>query len=72
MNDLLTAILCRPDMLDIVMGTVDREDLDSEALRPERQLWWDYGVDWIKDMSVKGISDIPKHGNYKVNEVVTD
>jgi len=59
-----------PDMLDIVMGTVDRGDLEGEALRPERMLWWDYGVGWIKDLSMKGMGEVPRHGNHMVNEVV--
>lgn len=28
-----------PEMLDIVLGTVDRENLEGNALVPERQLW---------------------------------
>jgi hypothetical protein len=59
-----------PDMLDIVLGTADREDLDSKALQPERQLWWDYGIGWIKDMTVQGFSSLPKHPDYRVNEIV--
>jgi hypothetical protein len=27
-----------PDMLDILLGTVDREDLDGLALAPERNV----------------------------------
>ncbi|KAG8527847.1 uncharacterized protein KY384_006763 [Bacidia gigantensis] len=35
-------------VLDLQLGTVDRRDLDSEALRPERHLWWELGVGWVK------------------------
>ncbi|EPE27056.1 Mss4-like protein [Glarea lozoyensis ATCC 20868] len=58
-----------PDMLDIVLGTVDREDLSGEALKPERQLWWDCGIEWIKDMSVQGVGEVPRHPDYKVDVV---
>jgi hypothetical protein len=59
-----------PDMLDITLGTVDREGLESEDLQPDRQLWCDYGIEWIKDMAFKGKSEIPRHPDYRVNEVV--
>ena len=36
-----------PEMLDLVLGTIDREFLGGSNLVPERQLWWDCGVDWI-------------------------
>ncbi|KAI4151788.1 MAG: hypothetical protein LQ340_003296 [Diploschistes diacapsis] len=58
-----------PDMLDIVLGTIDRHDLDSEALAPERQLWWDYGISWAKSLTAQGIGSLPRHKNYKMNEV---
>ncbi|KAK1244528.1 hypothetical protein MKX07_003327 [Trichoderma sp. CBMAI-0711] len=38
------------DMVDVVLGTVDRGIIQEEWMRPERQLWHDYGVPWIKDM----------------------
>jgi hypothetical protein len=59
-----------PDMLDIVLGTVDRGDLEGEALRPERQLWWDYGVGCSKEMATHGVGSLPKHPSYQVDKVV--
>jgi len=59
-----------PDMLDIVLGTIDREDLSSETMQPERQIWWDYGIDWIKDMSAKGNGSLPIHPDYRVDQTV--
>jgi hypothetical protein len=50
-----------PDMLDIVLGTVERGDLSGEALRPERQLWWDYGIGWVKELTVRGVGGVPRH-----------
>ena len=57
-------------MLDVVLGSVDREDLEREALRPERQLWWDLGTPWVQKLSLEGVSHLPKHPDYKVDEVV--
>jgi hypothetical protein len=48
---------------------VDRECLDGEVLRPERILWWEYGVEWVKEMSVRGVGDLPRHRDYHVDEV---
>ena len=57
-------------MLDIVLGTVDRQELDADTLAPERQLWWDCGIDWIKRLTTEGAGILPRHPIYKVNEVV--
>ena len=57
-----------PDMLDIVLGTVDREDLERDSLAPERQLWWDRGIHWVQNFSESGAVALPKHPNYKINE----
>ncbi len=59
------------DMLDLVLGSVDREDLETEALAPERHLWWDCGIPWVQEMS-KGYRDLVKHPIFKVNEVVKE
>jgi len=34
----------------------------------ERQLWWDYGIEWVKEMTVKGMGELPRHLDYKVNK----
>lgn len=39
-------------MFDVALGTVDREYL--EHLAPDRHLWWDRAVPWIKDYLDKG------------------
>ena len=64
------AALGFPDMLDIMLGTVDRTNLETEHLAPERQLWCNYGVDWVKSLATEGSGGIPKHGDYHVNQVV--
>jgi rhodanese-related sulfurtransferase len=57
-----------PKMLDILLGTVDREDLDDGAkLAPERQLWCDMGVGWIRWFARNGI---PEHPTTKIDQVI--
>ena len=58
-----------PLMLDILLGTVDREYLDSGALKPQRHMWWSKGVDWIKDFTRAGASDLPIHPESKVDRL---
>ena len=60
-----------PDMLDILLGTVDREDLDGKALQPERHVWWDCGINWVKDLATKGAESLPIHGTSNVREDVS-
>jgi hypothetical protein len=57
-------------MLDITLGSVDRRYLDSDALVPERHLWWDYGIDWIRRLAAKGYGELPIHPNYRIAETV--
>lgn len=37
-------------MVDVILGTADRECIASSALEPERQLWWECGVPWIQKL----------------------
>ncbi|CAG8954453.1 hypothetical protein HYFRA_00006081 [Hymenoscyphus fraxineus] len=58
----------QPDMLDLFLGTVDREDLVGGILAPTRQLWWDCGIDWVKEISISGAGALPRHPRYKPDE----
>ena len=58
------------DMLDIILGTVDRAALETSSLEPERQLWWDYGIEWVKALTDRGVAGLPKHPSYHVNEII--
>ena len=58
-----------PDMLDLVLGTVDREDLEGEAMAPERHLWWDCSFKWVRNFSRKGSGGLSVHGTYMVNRL---
>ncbi|KAF2232326.1 hypothetical protein EV356DRAFT_256508 [Viridothelium virens] len=57
-----------PDLFDVVLGTLDREDLERSEMRPERQLWWEKGIEWVQKLS-DGLN-VPKHKGFRVNEVV--
>jgi hypothetical protein len=60
-----------PDMLDITLGSIQRSQLDTHALVPERHLWWDYGIDWIRRLATEGYGDLPIHPDYRLADTVT-
>lgn len=53
-----------PRMLDFWLGTVDREDLELEWMRPDTRVWCDWGVGWIKGLVVGGAGDIPEPAGF--------
>lgn len=59
-----------PQMLDILMGTIDRKDLEREELRPERHVWWDKGIGWIQELFGRGDEGMPKHPLARVTDMV--
>ena len=59
-----------PRMLDILLGTVDREDLEEEYMRPERMIWCEKGVPWIRQLARNGAGGIPEHPLSKIDKVV--
>jgi hypothetical protein len=61
-----------PSMLDITLGSVDRRYLDGGALVPERHLWWDYGIDWIRRLATEGYGSLPIHPDYRITETVKE
>jgi hypothetical protein len=44
--------------LDIPLGTLDRESLESEGVRPARHGWWDDGVEWVRRLVTEGDSSL--------------
>ena len=58
-----------PEMLDILMGTVDREDLEKDELRPERHVWWEKGIGWVKALFSEGNGEMPKHPLARLTDV---
>ena len=61
-----------PKMLDIWLGTVDREDLQEDYMKPERMLWCEKGVPWIRELAKNGAGGIPEHPLTKIDKVVGD
>jgi hypothetical protein len=60
-----------PNMVDITIGSVDRRHLEGNALVPERHLWWDYGIGWIRCLATKGYGALPIHPDYRIANTVT-
>jgi rhodanese-related sulfurtransferase len=57
-----------PKMLELWLGAVDREDLDNgDNLAPERQLYCDMGLGWIKRFARNGI---PEHPLSRLDQVI--
>lgn len=61
-------------MLDILVGTIDRADLEKDYMRPERQLWCNRGVPWIRDMATNGAKsvdggEVPRHPLTKIDKI---
>jgi len=58
-----------PDMVDILLGTVDREDLEKGWLKPQREIWWDMGIPWVRDLVRGGTQKegLSRHPLWKVN-----
>ena len=62
-----------PLMLDVYLGTVDREDLGKYVLRPDRHVWWDHEIKWIKELyKSEAQGGLPKHAITNLKEVVED
>ena len=59
-----------PSMVDITLGSVHRKHLNSNDLVPERHLWWDYGIDWIRRLATEGYGALPIHPDYRIAEKV--
>lgn len=56
-----------PDIFDVVLGTLDRECLQDDYVKPERHLWWDCGLEWVKELTSGG-PKIPRHPKSRPNE----
>ena len=57
-----------PKMLDIWLGTVDREVLEKEWMKPERILWCEKGVPWIRELAKNGAGGVPEHPLTKIDK----
>ena len=48
------------DFVDIMLGTVDREQLDQPWMAPEREENFNSGISWARAAAAKGLAG-PKH-----------
>lgn len=60
--------------MEIQLGTVDRDDLErfgkeGNGIRPEKQLWGNVGIGWIKDMTM-GRTRMECHQSYLIDQGV--
>ena len=49
-----------PQMLDILLGSADREDLKNDFLVPDEHVFWENGVPWFTKLLDEGSTHIPK------------
>lgn len=47
-----------PRMIDIWLGTIDREDLEHEWMKPDTQVYCHLGIDWVKGFVMNGDGNI--------------
>ena len=40
-----------PEMLDVYLGTIDRQDLEKGFMAPDRHISWELGIQWAKELS---------------------
>lgn len=41
-------------MADIVLGSLEKESLETEGVRPDRHFYWESGVSWVKQWAREG------------------
>ena len=41
-------------MADIVVGSLEKESLETEGVRPDRHFYWESGVSWVKEWAREG------------------
>lgn len=61
-----------PAMLDIWLGTIDREDLEKDYMKPERIMWSEMGIPWVQEFVRGGAGGIPEHPLTKIDKVMGD
>lgn len=59
-------------MLDIWLGTVDREDLQHEYMKPERVVWCHCNIPCIRELTRSGAGGVPEHTLTSIDKVAGD
>ncbi|KAF4547442.1 Hypothetical protein D9617_42g090290 [Elsinoe fawcettii] len=57
-------------IMNITVGTLDRDSLGSEGFRVDRQGWWDDGIPWIKNLLRNGDDGIAVAGREVTDDLV--
>lgn len=62
-------------MLDVVLGSLDKESLETPGVRPDRHFYWRYGVEWVQNLVAEGDGSIrgeplPRHPESSRRECV--
>lgn len=50
------------DEIDIVLGSLDTESLEMEVIRPDRHLYWESGINWVKELLAEGDKSLGNDG----------
>ncbi|KAJ8062863.1 hypothetical protein OCU04_008117 [Sclerotinia nivalis] len=56
-----------PDLFDVVLGTIRRDDLEGEWMIPDRHCWVSKGIPWVGRLT-NGIKEMPRHETFKLKE----
>jgi hypothetical protein len=57
-----------PSMLNVLLGSVDREDLESQWMKPDRHVFWDDSIGWVKGMCSE--DGMVRHPQANLNDTV--
>lgn len=56
-----------PVIFDVLLGTLNRADLEKDWMSPDRHCWVDCEIKWIKELT-NGVPSMPRHPSYKLDE----
>jgi len=56
-----------PDLFDVLLGTIDKADVEKDWMAPDRHCWVECEIGWIRELT-NGRPGMPRHPTYKLNE----
>ncbi|KAF7858835.1 hypothetical protein EAF04_008877 [Stromatinia cepivora] len=56
-----------PDLFDVVLGTIRREDLEGQWMMSDRHCWVSKGIPWVGRLT-NGIKEMPRHETFRLND----
>jgi hypothetical protein len=62
------------EKIDMVFGSLDRDSLEVDGVRPDAHLYWKCGVDWVQKLVTEGDVTVlgqrlPRHPSWNRNEI---